>query len=77
MRLFVQQEDKDRMAVIVKCEGLVPGARYAIYRLSSYDEKDPQPVHVFKAAGSVAGFRDVIDKRKPAIYRCRAMPQRR
>jgi hypothetical protein len=72
-RLFVQKETNDQMAVMLKCEGLKRGARYAIYRLASYDQESPKPVHVFRATGPVAGFRDLIDKTGPAIYRCREL----
>jgi len=87
VRLFVEKETDDRMEVILKCEGLKPGTRYAIYRLSPGDEKSasparastsrdekpslPAPVRVFTARAASAAFRDVIDKRTPAVYRCR------
>ena len=72
VRLFVQHQTKDRMDVILKCEGLQPGTEYTIYRLSSgdRDRKPPAPVRVFTAAAASAAFRDVIDKRTPAVYRC-------
>ena len=95
VRLFVQQETKDRMDVILKCEGLRPGTEYAIYRLSSGDRDRkpsapvrglssghdkaplPAPVRVFTAGAASAAFRDVIDKRTPAIYRCRKTGSRK
>jgi hypothetical protein len=71
VRLFVRKETADRLDVVLKCEGLKPGTQYAVYRLPSYDQKAPAPLRVFTAKATSAAFRHVIDKRNPAVYRCR------
>jgi hypothetical protein len=71
VRLFVRKETAGRLDVVLKCEGLKPGTRYAVYRLSSHDAKVAAPVGVFTAKATSAAFRDVIAKRTPTVYRCR------
>jgi hypothetical protein len=70
VRLFVQKETADRMGVIVKCEDLEPGAEYALYRLSSAEEKDPKAQIAFKPTRQVHAVYDTIMTDSPAIYRC-------
>jgi hypothetical protein len=71
VRLFVQKETADRMAVVVKCEDLEPGVEYSLYRLSAAGEKDPKPQIAFKAKQRVHAVHDTIARESPAIYRCR------
>jgi hypothetical protein len=71
VRLFVQKESRERLSVILKCEGLEPGRRYAIDRRTSYEEQVSAPVQVFTARGIDAGFLDTIERARPAIYGCR------
>jgi hypothetical protein len=70
VRLFIQKETADRMAVIVKCEDLQPGVEYSLYNLSSTNEKNPQPQLIFTAKQQVYAVQDIIARDKPAIYRC-------
>lgn len=70
VRLFVQKETADRLAVIVKCEGLEPGKEYSLYKLSSAKAANPKPSITFTAKRSVHAFHDTIERASPAIYRC-------
>jgi hypothetical protein len=70
VRLFLERETADRLAVIVKCEDLEPGVEYSIFRLSSADEKPAKPQITFKARRTVQAFYDTISRDAPAIYRC-------
>lgn len=70
VRLFVNQETAERLDLIVKCEDLEAGAEYSLYRLSSSDEKNPKPLITFQAKQPVYAVHDVIERAKPAIYRC-------
>jgi len=75
VRLFVQKETADRMAAIVKCEELEPGADYSLYRLSSADEKHPKPQITFQAKQRVYAVHDTIGRGSPAVYRCQKAPR--
>ena len=60
VRVFVQKETADEMAVIVKCENLEPGAEYFLYRLSAAEEKKPKPLSSFQAKQQAYAVHDAI-----------------
>jgi hypothetical protein len=69
VRLFIEQETAERLAVIVKCENLEVGSKYSLYRLSSADEKNPTTRTTFQAKQQVYAVYDIIERGPPAIYR--------
>jgi len=71
VRLFVTREEADRLDVVVKCEGLEPGARYIVYRLASPAQKQAAPLGAIVSADGVYAFHDTIAPAEPALYRCR------
>ena len=73
VRLFVQKETADRMAVIVKCEDLEPGVEYSLYRLSAAEDDSPVPQISripFKAEQRVYAVHDTISRESSTVYRC-------
>ena len=76
VRLFVVRETQDKMEVVVKCERLTPGSGYEVHRSASHAKEPPGPLAAFTAKGSTHAFRDTIDKKRPAIYRCRRAKRR-
>jgi hypothetical protein len=77
IRVFVEKETADRIAVIVKCEGLQRGADYSLYKLSSVEEKRPKPLVTFQAKQRTYAVHDTIERDTPAIYRCQKATKER
>jgi hypothetical protein len=77
VRLFTRKETADRIAVIVKCEDLEPGAEYSLYKSSSLEEKNLKPRITFKAERQAYAVHDTITRGSPAIYCCRKTPKER
>jgi hypothetical protein len=71
VRLFVTRETAKRMWVQVKCEGLSTRRRYRVQRFASRRPRH-QPVRtwMFTAKDRAHVVSDVVDKRRPALYRC-------
>ena len=70
-RLFVEREDGRSVEVVVKCEGLEPGAEYQVLRASSFGAEGER-LATFTATAAVHAVRTTIARDVPAVFRCAA-----
>ena len=76
VRLFAAKETREKMTVVVKCESLEPEAEYVVEKRCAIGQKNPDETFRFQAKAHTYAFRDTINKKRPAIYRCRKATER-
>ena len=74
VRLYVTSENDDRADITIMSEGLTAGTSYRVARYDGLDSGEPTRTFTFAATGPTHALSDVIDKDRPAIYRCAARP---
>ncbi len=74
VRLFVMRESSSKMSVQIKCEGLAVGQRYRLLRFATHGKRaTPVRSWTFTASGAAHVATDSIEKRQPALYRCKPL----
>jgi hypothetical protein len=70
VRIFVLDESKEKIALLLKAESLVPGVIYEVTRSFSLD-REGFPFLSIGAKRESQAFHDTIPTGHPAVYRCR------
>lgn len=75
VRLFVLSEAQDTINVLVKCENLIRGGQYALYKSPPEKRDAVSPPMIFEAKDAVFCLYDKLDRNRPVVYRCERTAQ--